>query len=276
MIVTETARAKVNLALRVVGRRVDGYHQLDSLVAFADFGDELTFEAAPAMELHIAGRFGKELPADESNLVMRAARALEKRWPEDIVPCRIRLDKRLPVASGIGGGSADAAATIRGLQRFSQALLPFEDVLSEALKLGADVPVCLTQTASRMEGIGEQLTPLGDFRPLPALLVNPGVPVSTARVFQLLGLKSGEFAPQKNAALQPGENDLETSARRISQEIGTVIEALRSRTSTYCAAMSGSGATCFGLFEDMKQAELAEKELSAAFSQWWIARTELR
>ena len=195
--IVEAARAKVNLALHVVGRRADGFHDLDSIVVFADIADRLTLTPAENWSLDIEGPFAGCLGASPDNLVMRGALALEGLLGGRIGRARLRLEKNLPVASGIGGGSADAAAVIRGL--LALAGIKPEDVALEklALSLGADVPVCLSGKACRMSGIGERLAELGEVPALPALLVNPGVPVATAAVFGRLGLAPGQaaFAP---------------------------------------------------------------------------------
>ncbi len=277
MIVAEVARAKVNLALHVLARREDGYHELDSIVAFADAGDELTFEPAESFELHVQGPFAAGLATGMDNLVMRAAVALAERWPGLIRPARMVLTKNLPIASGIGGGSADAAATLRGLVRLSGATtMTGPDLAEIALKLGADVPVCLPQRACRMGGIGEVLSPVSDFSALPALLVNPGVELATADVFRKLALARGARHSQPIASISEialWRNDLEPSARAIAPVIVEVLHALQQAPGNRRAFMSGSGATCVGIFSSEEQALGA---MSAMPPTWWSMATMLR
>lgn len=285
---TTRARAKVNLTLRVLGRRADGYHELESLVAFAGVGDLLTLEPGADLSLAIAGPHGAALAGQPDNLVLRAARALARevgalRWG------RFHLVKRLPVASGIGGGSADAAAALRLLARLNRLSADDPRLLQVAASLGADIPVCLESRARVMAGIGERLGPALRLPPLFALLVNPGVPVETAAVFGELGLRAGEVAPAGAAvpssaatardliaALAGCGNDLEAPARRIAPVVDTVLDALRALPSCCLARMSGSGATCFALFDDCRASAAAGRALQRAYSGWWIKPTLLR
>jgi 4-diphosphocytidyl-2-C-methyl-D-erythritol kinase len=281
--IRETALAKVNLDLRVCRRRDDGYHELDSLVAFAGIGDHLTFEAADLLTLEIGGPFGDAVPRGDANLVLRAARALAGiagRRPG----ARITLDKRLPVAAGLGGGSADAAATLRGLIRLWALPLAPAGIVPLAAGLGADVPVCLGSSAARMQGIGELITPLSLPADLPLVLVNPGRAVSTAQVFQGLDGFSGRRArtalgttgAELRAQLRASVNDLEAPAMRIEPVIGAVLDALRRQPGCVLARLSGSGATCFGLFADVPARERASAQISGAQPGWWVIATELR
>jgi len=276
----EFAAAKINLALHVTGRRDDGYHLLDSAVAFATVGDTLTLAPAPAFSLSISGRFGDGLSAGGDNLVLRAAGALAQRYPA-LPRAAMRLDKALPVASGVGGGSADAAAAIRALCRAGE-IDPFTDEIAAlALALGADVPVCLQGRACRMSGIGEEITPVAAGERLAAVLVNPGVPVSTAAVFQRLGLAKGAPA---NAPLPPREgplvawleacrNDLEPAAVAIEPRVGEALAALRATPGVRLVRMSGSGGTCFALYGSAADAEAAAASLMRP--GWWAAATTL-
>lgn len=272
---TESARAKVNLFLHVTGRRVDGYHTLDSLAVFAGAADMLSAEPADALTLEVGGPFGAGLDAGDGNLVLRAAGALREAAGLS-GGARLVLDKRLPVASGIGGGSADAAAALRLLGRLWDVAIPPDDVAAIALTLGADVPVCLASRAARMGGIGEALAPAPRLPPCGLLLVNPGAAVSTADVFRA---RAGGFTP---AADLPGawpdaaamardlrrtRNDLEAPARALCPAIGDVLAAISSRPGCLLARMSGSGATCFGLFPDGAAAERARAGLSRP--GWW-------
>jgi 4-diphosphocytidyl-2-C-methyl-D-erythritol kinase len=264
------ARAKVNLALHVVGRRADGYHLLDSLVVFADLGDEITLRPDPGLALTIGGPMAAGLDAGPENLVLRAAALMGG-------GAAIHLDKRLPVASGIGGGSADAAATLRGMAQLTGRALP---AAAEVLGLGADVPVCLQGHAARMEGIGEIVTPL-DLPEVAAVLVNPGFGVSTPEVFRALERRDhpgmGAIPRWSEAAglidwLRGTRNDLEAAALRVAPGIGAVLAAL-AESGALLARMSGSGATCFGLYPSLAEAEAAAARL--ARPGWWVAPTRL-
>lgn len=266
--ILEAARAKLNLALRVVGRRADGYHLLESPVAFADIGDTIAIEPARAFALTLDGPFAPGLEIAE-NLVARAAREFAARLGRtpDVA---IRLTKNLPVASGIGGGSADAAATLRGLSRLWGAGIPAD--LPAAL--GADVPVCLAGRAAWMSGIGEIVEPLAAMPPWGVVLVNPGIALATPRVFA--ARRGGFSAPGRGAVtlerLAEDRNDLETAAIGLVPAIGDVLGALRAVPGARVVRMSGSGATCFALFDDRAAARAGASALkSAATSAWWIA-----
>lgn len=270
-----SARAKVNLCLHVTGQRPDGYHLLDSIVVFADLGDRLTFAPAETLSLEIGGRFGEGLSAGPDNLILRAA----KLFPMN--GATIHLQKNLPVASGIGGGSADAAASLHGLSRLWQLPMP---PLAKQLSLGADVPVCVAGKTLRMSGIGEVLTPL-DFLPdLPAVLINPGSGVSTPQVFKRMQNRNNPpianlpETPMNVVAvidwLARQRNDLQTSAMSLEPEIAEVLDAL-SGAGAALARMSGSGATCFGLFESHKNAKQAARLLQQTCPDWWVQPTTL-
>lgn len=266
---SEPAPAKLNLALHVRRRREDGYHELETLFAFCTDGDWLHVEPADALELSLEGPFAADLAADETNLVLKAARALAQR--AGIEPkAALTLDKRLPVASGIGGGSADAAATLRLLTRF-WAINP-EIAASVAPQLGADVPACLLSMTSRGEGVGDELAlvDLPDVSGTPALLVNPRVPLSTADVFSKWdGVDRGPLGDWRE-----GRNDLETPAIAIAPEIAKVLEWLSACDgATTMARMSGSGATCFALF-DWEQSCTEAAVLCP--EEWWNLPTFLR
>ena len=269
------APAKLNLALHVTGRRADGYHLLDSLVAFAGVGDRVTAQAADALTLEVTGPQAAAVPPGEDNLVLRAARA--------ILPpgqgARIVLDKGLPVASGIGGGSADAAAALRALAALHGLALPDA---AAVLRLGADVPVCLGGRACRMMGVGEWITPLA--RALPpvwVVLANPGVALATPAVFAALETRENPPLPDTipafpDAAALAGflaaqRNDLEAPARTIAPVIGEVLAALAAQPGALIARMSGSGATCMALFAAEAQATAAAAALSRARPGWWTA-----
>ncbi len=276
------APAKLNLFLHVTGRRPDGYHLLDSLVAFADCGDVLHAEDAMNLSLTIAGPFAAGLGADADNLVLRAATALAA---EAGVPAhaRLLLEKHLPVASGIGGGSADAAAALRLLSRLWR-IAPDPTVLERlALRLGADVPACLGSQPVRMGGVGEKLEPAPALPPCCVLLVNPGIAVATAAVFRA---RSGAFsaparlpegwvdAAEMAADLATLANDLEAPARSLCPSIGDALASIAVQPGCLLARMSGSGATCFGLFADLAAARHAAG--ATARAGWWVWAGALR
>ena len=264
----EPAPAKVNLYLHVTGRRADGYHLLDSLVVFAGVGDVLRGEVANELRLEVDGPFAAGLSGEPDNLVLRAARALGSRG------ARLVLEKNLPVASGIGGGSADAAAALRLLCRLWQLSPP--DLPGIALALGADVPVCLAGRPSRMGGVGERLDAAPGLPQCGLVLVNPGVAVATADVFRA---RRGGWSPTAKlphawsdvaamaSDLRELRNDLEPPAIALQPVIGEVIGALAAAPGCRLARMSGSGATCFGLFDDPMVA--AEAAMRLRRPNWW-------
>jgi 4-diphosphocytidyl-2-C-methyl-D-erythritol kinase len=269
--VSELAPAKVNLFLHVTGRRADGYHLLDSLAVFGPAADTVTAEPAEALSLELAGPFGAALVAEPDNLVLRAARLLAEAAG---VPARarLRLEKRLPVASGIGGGSADAAAALRALARLWGVSVPLEPL---AARLGADVPVCVASRAARMRGVGEVLAAAPALPECGLLLVNPGVALATPEVFRA---RVGGFRPEvalpdswPDAAAMAAElrglsNDLEAAAISLRPVIAEVLAAIAAAPGCLLARMSGSGATCFGLFASAAAAEAAGRGMP---SGWW-------
>jgi 4-diphosphocytidyl-2-C-methyl-D-erythritol kinase len=269
------APAKINLTLHVTGRRADGYHLLDSLVAFADVGDRITVMPAEAASLEVTGPMAAGVPTDGTNLVARAA-AL---WPQ---PAKVVLDKHLPSAAGIGGGSSDAAATLLAMAE----LTGVRELPEGALGLGADVRVCLERRAARMRGIGEQVDPVDWLPELHAVLANPGVAVATPDVFAALETKDNPPMPKRLPRWRGAwsaidwvagqRNDLEAPAAALVPEIGTVLAALATLPGARMARMSGSGATCFALFEEAGEAEAAAEALAAAQPEWWVVPTVLR
>ncbi len=264
------APAKINLTLHVTGQRADGFHLLDSLVVFADLGDRLWLRPAPEIRLTVTGPMAAGVPADARNLAVRAARLAG-------AAVEIRLEKRLPAAAGIGGGSSDAAAVLRALGRMGHALPDRPETL------GADVPVCLLARAARMSGIGELVEPVEGLPALPAVLVNPGVAVPTPEVFRRLERRDnppmGPIPRQGEGGaftdwLAAQRNDLQPAAKAVAPVIGEVIARLEAEGATL-ARMSGSGATCFGLFDGADAAREAAERLAAARPGWWIAPTML-
>jgi 4-diphosphocytidyl-2-C-methyl-D-erythritol kinase len=269
----EVARAKINLALHVRGREPDGYHRLETVFAFAEDGDLLRAEPADELSLALTGPFAAALSAGEDNLVLRAARALRERYGV-AAGAMLGLDKRLPVASGIGGGSADAAAALRLLNRL-WGLGASEDALLElARPLGADVPACLLSRPCVGTGRGDALAPYdaGALAGAPVLLVNPGVAVSTAAVFARWGGTDGGPLP---ADLWQARNDLEAPARAAAPAIGEVLAALTDAPGARLVRMSGSGATCFALFGDVAARNAASAKIGAAQPGWWRLASRL-
>ncbi len=267
MQINELARAKINLCLHVTGQRDDGYHLLDSIVVFADIGDQITVVPSDVFSLIINGPFASDLCAGEDNLVIKAARLYAK----NCKGAAITLTKNLPVASGIGGGSADAAATLRAMSRLTGAALPQDAGLS----LGADVPVCLQSTPCRMEGIGELIKPIKDMADIAAVLVCPNVSVATSSVFQAIKSKDNPPISQHSdgqdlsAFLHQQRNDLEKPSIALMHEIGQCLDQIK-QTGASLARMSGSGATCFGLFESGIAAQNAAQSLSNSCPDWWV------
>ena len=274
MIPTEFAPAKVNLYLRITGRRPDGYHLLDSLAVFAGVGDALQVTPAAMLSLNLAGPEAAALAAELDNLVLRAARALAA--AAGITQgAAIMLEKHLPVASGIGGGSADAAAALRALSRLWG--VRGVDLAAIAAGLGADVPVCLRSHPMRMQGIGEVLSPAPELPPHGILLANPRLAVATPAVFRA---RQGDFSPPltlpvrlAGAAamadwLRPLGNDLQDAAIGLCPPIAQVLAAIAAQPGCLLARMSGSGATCFGLFAEAASAKFAAHALPAAWWRW--------
>lgn len=283
------APAKINLTLHILGRRDDGWHELESVVAFAGCCDLLFFEAAADLSLSIDGPMAAQTGPIADNLVLRAARELRERAP-GLRLGRFHLRKNLPVAAGLGGGSSDAAAALRALARANA--LPADDpsLWAAARAVGADVPACLVPRARVMAGLGEALGPNLSLPPLFAVLANPGAAVATPAVFARLGLARGASsglerrpAPQIGAdraaamrALQAGRNDMEAAARDLAPEIAHVLGALGATPGAGLTRMSGSGATCFALFDDRAAAARARRAISAEHPQWWVRATALR
>ena len=274
---TERARAKINLHLHVVGRRTDGYHLLDSLVVFAGAADVLTVEPSETLSLSVTGSFAAGLAGEADNLVLRAARALAVHAGRPPAG-RLVLEKNLPIASGIGGGSADAAAALRLLNRFWAIGASQGTLAAIAGGLGADVPVCVASRPALMSGIGEILAPPPRLPEAGIVLVNPGVAVSTPAVFRARngGFSAAAVWPEEGwrdaeslaASLQTTGNDLEAPALGLAPVIGEALAALAADPGCLLARMSGSGATCFGLYADAAVARRAAE--AVARSGWWV------
>ncbi|HET7083271.1 MAG TPA: 4-(cytidine 5'-diphospho)-2-C-methyl-D-erythritol kinase [Rhizomicrobium sp.] len=275
--ITEQAPAKINLFLHVGDKRADGFHPVQSLAVFTELGDMLAMEDAIGQSLVIEGPFAKGLEGESDNLVLRAARALG--WGN----AKLTLTKNLPLASGIGGGSADAAAALRGLRQLWAVKKDEASMRDIAAGLGSDIPACLLSQPCFMEGRGEILRAAEAMPRVPLLLVNPGVPVPTKDVFAALqnrsgvemALPRGRFADTADLLrfLETTRNDLEEPARRIQPVIGEVLAAIAALPGALLARMSGSGATCFGIFADDDCAARAAEMLRQSHGDWWIAPT---
>ncbi|MEQ1770852.1 MAG: 4-(cytidine 5'-diphospho)-2-C-methyl-D-erythritol kinase [Devosia sp.] len=285
-LLVEAAPAKVNLALHVTGRRTDGYHTLESLVAFAGIGDELEARSAPADSLKVTGPFAPALGNGDGNLVTRAVAAFRSRWPHAVEQgLSLTLRKNLPVAAGLGGGSADAAAALRLMADLSSQPIAPRDLSALALSLGADVPACLLSRPCEIRGVGEIITPLAAFPDCHAVLVNPLVPVVTADVFRRLQSRDNPGLPEQtdpmNRPVQLGiwlgetRNDLEPPAIAMVPQIGVLIGHLAKVEGCILARMSGSGATVFGLFGSSARAHQAAHDLRDKFPGHWVAAAPL-
>jgi len=287
-ILTERAPAKVNLTLYVLGRRADGFHTLESLVAFSRGGDTLTLAENKTIGLTVEGPAAAASGCVEDNLVWRAAGHFAKRFPSARLGA-FHLVKRLPVAAGLGGGSSDAAAALRLLARANAVALSDPLLFDAAKATGADVPVCLMARARMMRGTGDELGPLLALPPLISLLVNPGEPVETKAVFARMKIAAGEAsgfgghpelgpampAEALAAVLNKGRNDMEAAACLLAPVIGDVLAVLAAAPGCRLARMSGSGATCFALFKDCRTAARAKKAILRAHPSWWVKSSVL-
>jgi 4-diphosphocytidyl-2-C-methyl-D-erythritol kinase len=271
-----TTRAKLNLSLTITGKREDGYHLLQSLVAFCEVGDTITATPSPTLSLTVSGRFAASIPTDEGNLMVRAAHLLQSRTGTRH-GAALHVEKHLPVASGIGGGSGDAAATLHLLNSLWGCGLS-ETALSDiAVSLGADVPVCVLGKACWMEGIGESITPLTlPLPPLHAVLVNPLILLSTPAVFQELRPNEWSGVYPHTLSFSTFHNDLTASAIRLCPAIGEILTALHQTQGVITAHMSGSGATCFGLYGSEAEATTARADLQRTFPHFWVASGRLQ
>jgi 4-diphosphocytidyl-2-C-methyl-D-erythritol kinase len=283
----EDAPAKVNLTLRVLGRRADGYHEIESLVAFAGVGDRLSFAPGGALALNVRGPSAAQAGATADNLVLKAARALADRLPT-VGAGTFDLEKRLPVAGGLGGGSADAAAALRLLARTNNLAADDPLLYAAARATGADVPVCLDPRTRLMRGIGEILSSPFKLPPLQGVLVNPGVALSTRAVFarwkppaapvvpaDLTVLTAMSKRDQLVRFLLSQANDLESAAMALAPAVADVLLALSSQPRCELARMSGSGATCFAVFASAVAAIKAAEAIHAEYPNWWVRATAL-
>ena len=280
---TRRAPAKLNLYLHVLGQRSDGYHLLDSLVMFADVGDVVCVSSAPTLSLKITGPFAEDLTATdpENNLVMRAARklAVHGRRP---ATAAITLEKNLPVAAGIGGGSSDAAAALHALDGLWGLETSSADLAALGLDIGADVPACLAAQTVYMAGAGEQIDLASSLPPLSLVLVGTNVPLSTAQVFNAFNAKwsdTGRLASIDTTEdlvreLASRHNDLQSPAMILQPVIGEVLESLGAEQGCLLARMSGSGSVCFGIFESLDTAEVSAARIAQRQPNWWVVATE--
>lgn len=283
---TEKACAKVNLYLQIVGRRPDGYHLIDSLFVFLGIGDELTISDAPKLTLEIDGPFASHLGGNSGNLVMTAAERLARIGGVER-GAALRLTKNLPVAAGLGGGSSDAAAALRGLRAHWGLALTDSELTSMALDLGADVPACVVQSSALVSGVGEIVRPIAGLPEFWMVLVNPGVELSTAQVFAAYKDSGRAFSVPAPLGAMPDRlegvvdalaargNDLELAACGLAPAIAEVLTELQDFGDSLIARMSGSGATCFALFATKAAAEKAATELAGRHPDWWVASTQL-
>jgi 4-diphosphocytidyl-2-C-methyl-D-erythritol kinase len=282
-VIAVVAPAKINLYLHVICRRDDGYHLLDSLIAFAGLGDRIMIEAAPGLSLTVTGPFAAAVPVGSDNLVLAAASALAEAAGVG-ADAAIILDKHLPAGAGMGGGSADAAATLRALAHLWGLGAADADLLAVAAGLGADVPMCLAGRAAFVGGIGEVLAPAPPLPEAGLVLVNPGIPLATPAVF---AARSGDFGAPARFDEAPGDaadladllavrgNDLTAAATALVPAIADVLAALETAPGARLTRMTGSGATCFALFDDAAAAATASKDIAARHPDWWCRATNL-
>ncbi|NQV55914.1 MAG: 4-(cytidine 5'-diphospho)-2-C-methyl-D-erythritol kinase [Rhodospirillales bacterium] len=286
-LVSRFAPAKLNLYLHVTGKRSDGYHELDSLIAFADVGDTISITPSDALQLDVDGPFAQTLESalgdKGENIVLKAARGLADLAGRP-ANALIRLTKRIPVAAGLGGGSADAAAAISALIEYWEIKPDGADLMALAIGLGADVPVCLAAHAAFVGGFGEVIEPSPRLPKAGLVLANPGINLPTPQVF---ANRSGAFGKAARFTQQVGgadelahilssrENELTAAAISVAPEIGDVLKSLAEIPGAYLARMSGSGATCFALFDDADEAEEAAEKFQKAHRNWWIAPASL-
>ena len=286
MPVTEPAPAKVNLALHVVGRREDGFHLLHTLCVFTELADLVSAAPARNDRLHVSGPFGADLPTGRSNLVVRALEKFRARFPDHLPDgIEIHLEKHLPIAAGLGGGSADAAALLRVLARMCEKPVADSEIFALAATLGADVPMCLLSQPCEVTGIGENITPLPAFPHMHLVLVNPLEQIATPDVFRRLEHKHNAPMPDLPEPLDRAallslwladtRNDLEPPAIELVPAIATIVDAIATTSGCVTARMSGSGATCFGLYGSAAAAHQAAHDLREKFSGYWVAATPL-
>jgi 4-diphosphocytidyl-2-C-methyl-D-erythritol kinase len=283
--ITKYAPAKINLFLHITGRRADGYHLLESLVVFAEYGDEITVQEDDKLSLEIMGEFAGQLYEfpKENNLVLKAASALQKASGKS-QGAKITLTKNLPIASGIGGGSADAAATIKALCELWSLDIPEKDLLEIGLKLGSDVPVCMQGKPAIMRGIGDEVTAVELPDKPYMVLVNPNIHLATAEVFKDFAVmdRQASLAATNNFSINSVinggyyRNDLEKTATSRLPVIGSIIASLKNTDGCFVAGMSGSGATCFALYNQKEMADKAASKLQKIYENSWCVSTLIK
>ena len=277
------AAAKINLDLRVTGRREDGYHLLDSIVVFADVGDELTAEHSDDLSLDVCGPFARGLSTN-NNIILNAAHRICER--ANVKPAlNFKLTKNLPVSSGIGGGSADAAAALKLCNELLGINFTHEQLNEIGLEIGADVPVCLHSNSCHMRGIGENIKPISVKGPIHLLLVNPGISVSTPEIFNKFHEDNEPFEQKREIGddeihlplmidlLKDSKNSLQVPACKLNGAISNVLQELENTGNVLISRMSGSGATCFAIYEESEQCVRAASNLRKKFSNWWVRET---
>ncbi|MEO3386153.1 4-(cytidine 5'-diphospho)-2-C-methyl-D-erythritol kinase [Mesorhizobium sp. CAU 1741] len=278
--ISEHAPAKVNLALHVTGRRADGYHLLDTLVVFTEAGDRIRVRRADRDTLDISGPFSSGLESDADNLVLRA-RDMLRRLTGTTIPVHIALEKNLPIASGIGGGSSDAAAILRALHCLWRPDVSLDEIALESLQLGADLPMCMEARPLIARGIGDAITHVEGLPALAMVLVNPGVAVSTPAIFRALASRDNAPMPALDPRpdfaglvgwLASTRNDLEDTAASLAPPIADTLQALR-HSGAAMARMSGSGATCFGLYASLDEARRAAEVIASSEPSWYVQAT---
>ena len=277
----EKASAKVNLCLQIVGQKPNGFHLLDSIVGFTEFGDHLSFKKSDKLKLKVQGAFSDQIPVDRSNLILKAAELVRK-LNNIKTGAHITLTKNLPPSAGLGGGSSDAAATIRGLSRMWGTDLP---EIHDLMKIGSDLPVCINQKTQHMKGFGEVLNVVNTFPNLPILLVNPLKKVSTQTVFRKPENKKNSPLSKYENLFQTKKdwinwlllqrNDLMEPAVSVEPVISEVLQFISNQISVEKVSMSGSGATCFGVFENKHDCDLAMKKVRRERPEWWSVSTEI-
>ncbi|MTI10341.1 4-(cytidine 5'-diphospho)-2-C-methyl-D-erythritol kinase [Curvivirga aplysinae] len=285
--IEEFAAAKVNLDLLVTGKREDGYHLLDSLVVFTEFGDHIRVSEAEELSLDVSGPYKAAVPLDGSNLVLKAAKALQTKLNIK-TGAKIHLEKNIPAAAGVGGGSADAAATLKALMRLWDIKMPVEELSELGLTLGADIPVCLLSQSAIMRGVGEDIRKIAPLPPLYMLLVNPGVSLSTPDVFKARAAELSDIADRSalmdktlsrqdflNLCLAQ-KNDLTEAAANLAPVVTEVLNVIEKQSDCLMVRMSGSGATCFGLFADIEAADMAKNAVLRYNTDWWAEAAPIK
>lgn len=281
--VSRPAYAKINLYLHVTGKRSNGYHELDSLIAFAGIGDRITIDGGDDLTLTVTGPHGDNIPTSDDNLVLKAARLLAKHVGIS-TGAAITLEKNLPASSGIGGGSADAAATMHGLCKYWNLSLSTDELCTLGLTLGADVPICVHGHAALVSGIGEIIEPAPSFPAIWLVLANAGVEVSTPAVFTARNGAFSESNPLDHAVTDPStfaaalkerSNDLTDAAITTAPVIQETLDTLNACPEALLSRLSGSGATCFGLFADEQSAQSSAKAIKKDRPGWWVEAAPL-